>query len=72
MSGRQIIGVILLAVGLLALAYGGFTFTKDSHEVDVGPIEFSIEEKERVNVPLWAGVASAIAGVVLLTSSRRR
>lgn len=72
MDSRRVIGVILLAAGLLALAYGGFTYTKDSHDVDVGPIEFSIEEKERVNIPLWAGVVSAIAGVVLVTSSRRR
>ncbi len=66
MSGTKLVGAVLLALGILALAYGGFTYTKDKDEVSVGPVHFSVTDKERVNVPLWAGVGVAIVGGVLL------
>jgi hypothetical protein len=66
MSGIKMLGVALLALGLLALAYGGFTYTKDTDKVDIGPIHLTVKDKERVNVPVWAGVGLAIAGGVLL------
>jgi hypothetical protein len=66
MKGTKLVGAVLLALGLLALAYGGFSYTKDTDKVDVGPIHFEVKDKERVNIPLWAGVAAAIAGGVLL------
>lgn len=71
MSTMKILGIILLAAGLLALAYGGFTYTKDSHDAQIGPIELSVEEKERVNIPMWAGVAAVVAGVALLVVGRK-
>jgi hypothetical protein len=60
------LGVALLVAGILALAYGGFSYTKDTDKVNIGPIHFEVKDKERVNVPLWAGVAIAIVGGVLL------
>ncbi|MFI4946614.1 MAG: hypothetical protein ACHP85_25270 [Burkholderiales bacterium] len=66
MSGTKLVGAVLLALGLLALAYGGFTYTKDKDEVNVGPVHFTVTDKERVNIPLWAGVGVAIVGGVLL------
>jgi uncharacterized membrane protein YdcZ (DUF606 family) len=66
MSGTRMLGVALLVAGILALAYGGFSYTKDTDKVDIGPIHFEVKDKERVNVPLWAGVAIAIVGGVLL------
>lgn len=66
MQGTKLLGAVLLALGILALAYGGFTYTKDTENVDIGPIHFQVKDKERVNIPLWAGVAVAIAGGVLL------
>jgi hypothetical protein len=66
MKGTKLLGAILLAVGILALAYGGFSYTKSSDEVDVGPIHFEVKDTERVNVPLWAGLGVAIVGGVLL------
>jgi hypothetical protein len=66
MKGTKLLGVVLLVVGLLALAYGGFTYTKDTDRVNVGPIHIETKDKEHVNIPLWAGVAIAIAGGVLL------
>jgi len=66
MKGTKLLGVVLLALGILAVAYGGFSYTKKTDEVNIGPIHFEVKDKERVNIPLWAGVAVAIVGGVLL------
>lgn len=66
MKGRQLVAVVLLVVGILVLVYGGFTYTKETHDAKLGPIEFSVKEKESVNIPLWAGVALVVIGGVLL------
>jgi hypothetical protein len=66
MNSVKVLGVVLLVAGLLGLAYGGFSYTKDSTALKVGPIELSVKQKERVNVPLWAGIAAAVAGAGLL------
>jgi hypothetical protein len=66
MKGTKLLGAVLLVVGLLALAYGGFSYTKSTDNVNIGPIHFEVQDKERVNIPLWAGVAVAIVGGVLL------
>jgi hypothetical protein len=66
MSGTKLVGVVLLVLGILALAYGGFSYTKDTDKVDVGPVHIAVKDKERVNIPLWAGVGIAIVGGVLL------
>ena len=72
MSGKKILGIALLVAGILALVYGGFTYTKDTHEAKLGPLELEYREKERVNVPTWAGAAGVVAGVLLLVVDRRR
>lgn len=64
------LGVILLVAGGLGLAYGGFTYTKDTHEAKVGPIELSVKESETVNIPVWAGVLAMVAGVALLITRK--
>jgi len=66
MKGTKLLGLVLLILGILALAYGGFTYTKDTDKVDIGPIHIAVQDKERVNVPMWAGVAVAIVGGILL------
>jgi len=66
MSTTKLVGAALLALGILALAYGGFTYTKDTDKVNVGPIHIEVKDKERVNIPLWVGVGVAIVGGVLL------
>ena len=72
MQGTKLIGAVLLALGILALAYGGFTYTKDTDHVKLGPIEIDVKDKERVNVPLWAGVVVAVVGGVLLAGSGKK
>jgi hypothetical protein len=66
MRGTKLLGAVLLGLGILALAYGGFSYTKKTDEVNVGPVHFEVKDKERVNIPLWAGVVVAIVGGVLL------
>ena len=66
MKGTKLLGALLLAVGILALAYGGFSYTKETDKVNLGPIHVAVQDKERVNIPLWAGVVVAIVGGVLL------
>lgn len=72
MNAAKILGIVLIVAGALGLAYGGFTYTKDTHEATIGPIEIAIEEKETINVPLWAGIgAIAIGGMLLLFGGRK-
>jgi hypothetical protein len=71
MALRQIIAIVLIAAGVLGLVYGSFSFTKETHEAKVGPIQLSVKEKETVNVPVWAGVGAIAIGVVLLVVGRR-
>jgi hypothetical protein len=68
----KILGVMLLAAGILALVYGGFSYTRETHEANVGPLSLEVKEKERVNVPLWGGVALAVAGGALLLFGGRQ
>ena len=72
MDGLRILAIALLIGGTLALVYGGFTYTKDRDTADLGPIEIAVEDKERVNVPVWAGVASIVAGGLILVGAGRK
>lgn len=66
MNGVKILGIVLIVAGALALAYGQFTYTEDSHDAKMGPVELSVKDKETVNIPAWAGVAAILAGGILL------
>jgi hypothetical protein len=66
MNLTRLAGVVLIVAGVLGLVYGGFSFTKETHDIKLGPIELSVKEKESVNVPIWAGVAAIAAGALLL------
>ncbi|MFH1493309.1 MAG: hypothetical protein ABIG70_00730 [Pseudomonadota bacterium] len=66
MNAIKMLAVALIVAGSLGLAYGSFTYTKDTHQAKIGPIELSVQEKETVNVPIWAGVGAIVAGVFLL------
>jgi len=62
----KIVAIVLIAGGIIGLVYGGFTYTKSTHEAKLGPFEMSIKDKETVNIPVWAGVVAIVAGGVLL------
>jgi TRAP-type C4-dicarboxylate transport system permease small subunit len=68
----RLVAVVLIIAGALALAYGGFSYTKDSTAVKLGPLELTVKEKETVNVPLWAGIGAIVIGGVLLVAGGKR
>lgn len=70
MSSQQIIGIVLLVGGLLGIAYGGFSYTKETHAANIGSLHMALDEKERVNIPLWGTVGAAVLGGVLLIRRR--
>lgn len=72
MSAARMVGIVLIAAGVLALVYHGFSYTKESHEAKIGPLELSVRNKETVDVPTWAGVAAVIAGAACLLMGGRK
>jgi hypothetical protein len=72
MTGARMVGIILLVCGGLSLAYGGFSYTKNTTDVDLGIVSFQVQEKETVNLPLWFGVGLLVVGGGLLVMSGRR
>ena len=71
MNALKVIGIILIVAGVIALATGGFSYTKETHKADIGPIHVAVAEKQDVNVPLWAGLAAIVAGIVLLVLPKK-
>ncbi|MNC91768.1 hypothetical protein D3C83_80820 [compost metagenome] len=71
MSVTKIVGIVLIIAGTLGLIYGGFSYTKEKHDVKLGPLQFSVAEKETVNVPVWAGAGAIGIGVILLLIGRK-
>jgi hypothetical protein len=65
-NGIRIVAIALIVAGALALVYGGFSYTKDTTAVKLGPIELSVKEKKTVDVPLWAGIGAIVVGGLLL------
>ena len=72
MNAMRITGIVLIVLGLAGFFTGGFSFTKDTSKAKLGPIEFSVQEKERVNIPMWAGIGAVVAGAVLLVAGGKR
>lgn len=72
MNAAKIVGVVLIVAGTLGLVYGGFSYTKEN-EARIGPIELTVENEEKVSVPIWLSVgAIAIGGVLLLMGGNKR
>ena len=72
MNSLRVPAFVLVVAGALALAYGGFSYTRQTHEMSMGPIEMSVSERQTVNVPVWAGVgAMVVGGVMLLLGGRK-
>jgi TRAP-type C4-dicarboxylate transport system permease small subunit len=71
MNLQKIVALLLIVAGALALGYGGFSYTKDTHEAKLGALSISVDEKQRVNVPVWAGIGSIIIGGLLLVGGKK-
>ncbi|CAA9889044.1 conserved hypothetical protein [Candidatus Methylobacter favarea] len=72
MSGIKIFAILLIIAGALGLGYGSFSYTKDTQEAKLGPVELTVKDTETVNIPVWAGVGTIVAGAVLLLFSNKR
>jgi drug/metabolite transporter (DMT)-like permease len=72
MNAIKMAAIALIVAGVLGLAYGSFSFTKETHKAKLGPIELSVKDKETVNVPVWAGVGAIVLGGLLLVLGGRR
>lgn len=72
MNPVRIIAIVLIVGGVLGLVYGGFSYTRDTYEARLGPVEFSVADRERVNVPVWIGAGAVLLGGVLLLLSRKK
>jgi uncharacterized membrane protein len=72
MIAVKLVAIVLIVGGVLGLTYGGFSYTKETHEAKLGPIELSVKDRQTINVPVWAGIgAIVIGGVLLLLGSKR-
>ncbi len=66
MKRLKIVGLVLITAGTLGLVFGGFTYTRDSHETKLGPVSFVVKDTEAVRIPTWASVGAIVVGVGLL------
>ena len=72
MNSAKLVGIILIAAGVIALVYGSFSYTKETEAVKLGPLELTVKEKETVNVPVWAGVGAIVIGGLLLVMGGKK
>jgi hypothetical protein len=72
MNGIKMVAIGLIVAGALALIYGGFSYTKDTTAVKIGPLELSVKEKKTVNVPIWAGAGAVLLGGLLLVMGGKK
>ena len=72
MNSNKIIAIVLIVAGAAALAFGGFSYTKDSETAKLGPLELTVKDQRHVNVPVWAGVAAIVIGAGLLLVPQKR
>jgi hypothetical protein len=72
MNALKIVGLVLIAAGVLGLIYGSFTYTKETHEAKIGPFQMAVNERETINVPVWAGVGAIVIGCGLLLVGGKR
>jgi hypothetical protein len=72
MNTTKMIGIALIAAGLLGIAFGGFSFTKATHKASLGPVNLSVTEQKTVNIPLWASIVAIAAGAAVLVAGSKR
>ena len=67
----RLVGIVLIVIGIIALAYQGITYTTHKKVLDIGPIQATKEERHTVPLPPIVGVVALIGGVVIIASGRR-
>ena len=72
MNPVKLAALVLIVGGILALVVGSFSFTKATHDIKLGPIEMSVNEKQTVNMPVWAGIGAIVVGGLLLAFGNKK
>jgi hypothetical protein len=72
MSTVKILAIGLIVAGVLGLVYGSFSYTKETHDLKVGPLDVSVKDRQTVNVPVWSGVGAIAGGAILLLLERKK
>ena len=72
MNAVKIMGIVLIVAGIVGLLYGNFSYTRETHDIKLGPLEMSVAEKQTVNVPVWAGVGAIVGGGALLLYASKK
>ncbi|WP_028007282.1 hypothetical protein [Solimonas flava] len=72
MGVLKIVGIVLIVAGAAALSYKQFSYTKETHDADLGALHLSVKEKESVAIPAWLGGGAVVLGIVLLVLPSRK
>jgi TRAP-type C4-dicarboxylate transport system permease small subunit len=72
MNSTKLAAIVLVVIGILGLTYGSFSYMKDTHKTTLGSIELSVQDKQTVTVPVWAGVGAIVIGGALLLFAGKR
>jgi hypothetical protein len=72
MSPLRVVGVILIVLGILGLAYERFSFTRETDSAELGPVELEIKDRETVAIPSWASIGAIVVGGVMLLGAGTR
>lgn len=71
MNTQKLVAFVLLIAGSLGLIYGGFSYTRETHQANVGSLHMSVDETRHVNIPVWAGIGALVAGGLMLATGRK-
>lgn len=71
MKAATTVGILLIALGAIALIYKGFSYTTEETVLQIGPIKATAEEQKTISIPMWAGIAAIAAGAVIIVLGRR-
>jgi hypothetical protein len=72
MNPVRIVGVLLIVAGILGVVFSSFSFTKETHELKLGPLELAVKEKQSVDIPTWASVSAIVVGGLLVAFGGRK
>ncbi len=72
MGSVKILAIVLILVGVAGILYGKFSYTQETHDIKLGPLEMSVAEKQTVNIPLWAGLGVIAGGGALLIYAAKK
>lgn len=72
MGTGRIVAIVIVLAGVLALVYGGFSYTTKDTAAKIGPLELKVQKENQVNVPVWAGVAAIVVGGLPFVGAGRK